>query len=64
MKRFVLITVVPVLVAFGAGIAIGSGLTSTSDTSSRASVWGISPEAIQRGIDARTLPATEVRDFN
>ena len=64
MKRFVLITVVPVLVAFGAGMSVGSALTSSSEASSRASASGISPEAIHRGIDARTLPQTEVRDFN
>ena len=64
MKRFIMITVVPVVVAFGAGISVGSVLTSISDASSRATASGISPEAIHRAIDARTLPETEVRDFN
>lgn len=62
MRRFVLLTVVPLSIAFGAGIAVGSALTSKAPAQAGASSF--SPEAIQRGIDARTLPETEVRDFN
>ena len=64
MQRFVLSTVVPALIAFGAGIAVGTVLTPISKASPQAAASGVSPEAIHRAIDARTLPETEVRDFN
>jgi hypothetical protein len=64
MKRFILITVVPVLVAFGAGVSVGSVLTSSADAPPHTSASGISPEAIHRSIDTRSLPETRVRDFN
>jgi hypothetical protein len=64
MKRFVLITVVPVVIAFGAGISVGSALMSISSASSRMAASGVSPEALQGSIDARALPVTQVGDFN
>ena len=64
MRRFVLITVVSLAIAFGAGVAVGAALTSSVTASVPAGAASISPEAIQRGIDARTLPETTVRDVN
>jgi hypothetical protein len=64
MKRLVLATFVPVSMAFGAGMALDSTLTSISNPSPQSTASSFSPEAIQRSIDARTLPETWVRDFN
>lgn len=64
MKQLVLATVVPVALAFGAGIAVGPALMPISNASTQAKESSFSPEALQRGIDARTLPLTEVRDFD
>ena len=53
-----------VVAAFGAGMAFQSLMFVPEAESARAPLAAFSPETLQRSIDARTLPETQVADYN
>ena len=63
MRKFAL--GLSVVTAFGAGMAFQSLLLAPITASAaRPPVAAFSPDAMQQSIDARTLPETQVADYN